>query len=86
MRKASDQLRSAASPLAPRSRRVATVSSGLARLRVRAAGHTLLIATHLRREAALADRLLRIDHGRVVQDLRRGTPEFEAALSALRPD
>ena len=35
---------------------------------------------------ALADRLLRIEHGRVTQDLRRGTPEFEAALSALRPD
>lgn len=63
-----------------------TANDLLARLRVRAAGHTLLIATHLRREAALADRLLRIDHGRVVQDLRRGTPEFEAALSALRPD
>ena len=64
----------------------ATARDLLARLRVRAAGHTLLIATHLRREAALADRLLRIEHGRVTQDLRRGTPEFEAALSALRPD
>ncbi|HZF82335.1 MAG TPA: ATP-binding cassette domain-containing protein, partial [Burkholderiaceae bacterium] len=64
----------------------ATANDLLARLRVRAAGHTLLIATHLRREAALADRLLRIDHGRVVQDLRRGTAEFAAALSALRPD
>jgi len=58
----------------------------LLRLRAHAAGRTLLIATHLRREAALADRLLVLRAGRIVADLRRGTTAFEAALSALRPD
>lgn len=53
----------------------------------RRSGHrTFVIATHLRREAALADRLLVIRAGKVRHDLRRGTPEFDAALSALRPD
>lgn len=58
----------------------------LRRIAARAEGHTLLVATHLRREAALADRLIRIDHGRLVADLHRGTPAFDAALRALRPD
>lgn len=52
----------------------------------RADHRTVVIATHLRREAALADRLLLMRAGAVEQDVRRGTPEFDAALSALRPD
>jgi ATP-binding cassette subfamily C protein CydC len=63
----------------------ATAHDVLLRLRAQAAGRTLLIATHLRREAALADRLLVLRAGRIVADLRRGTTAFEAALSALRP-
>ncbi|MBT2301161.1 ATP-binding cassette domain-containing protein [Variovorax paradoxus] len=64
----------------------ATAHDVLQRLRVNAAGRSLLIATHLRREAALADRLLCMRAGRVTADLRRGTAAFDAALSALRPD
>jgi ATP-binding cassette subfamily C protein CydC len=64
----------------------ATAHDVLQRLRVQAAGRSLLIATHLRREAALADRLLCMRAGRVTADLRRGTTAFDAALSALRPD
>ncbi|WP_077003252.1 amino acid ABC transporter ATP-binding/permease protein [Variovorax sp. KK3] len=64
----------------------ATAHDVLQRLRVQAAGRTLLIATHLRREAALADRLLVMQPGRIVADLRRGTAAFEAAMAALRPD
>ncbi len=63
-----------------------TANDVLRRLAARADGRTLLIATHLRREAALADRLLCLREGRIVADLRRGTPGFEAALRALRPD
>lgn len=63
-----------------------TAHDVLRRVAARAEGRTLLIATHLRREAALADRLIRIDHGRLVADLHRGTPAFDAALRALRPD
>ena len=63
-----------------------TARDVLRRLREHASGRTLLIATHLRREAALADRLLCLRQGRVIADLRRGTDEFDAALAALRPD
>jgi ATP-binding cassette subfamily C protein CydC len=63
-----------------------TAHDVLRRVAARASGRTLLIATHLRREAALADRLIRIEHGRLVADLHRGTPAFDAALRALRPD
>lgn len=58
----------------------------LQRLRSHAQGRTLLIATHLRREAALADRLLVFRQGRLADDLRRGSAGFAAALQALRPD
>lgn len=58
----------------------------LRRIATQAEGRTLIVATHLRREAALADRLLCLRHGRIVADLRRGAPGFEAALLALRPD
>ena len=58
----------------------------LQRLVQHAGKRTVLIATHLRREAALADRLVRMEAGRMVADVRRGTSDFEAALRALRPD
>ena len=58
----------------------------LQRLRARSDGRSLLIATHLRREAALADRLVSLRDGRIVGDARRGTPAFEAALAGLRGD
>ncbi|KLN53031.1 amino acid ABC transporter ATP-binding/permease protein [Variovorax paradoxus] len=58
----------------------------LRRLCAQAGPRTLLIATHLRREAALADRLVCMRQGRIVAELRRGSPAFDAALNALRPD
>jgi ATP-binding cassette subfamily C protein CydC len=63
-----------------------TASDVLQRLAARCEGRSLLIATHLRREAALADRLLSLRDGRIVGDARRGTPAFEAALAGLRGD
>jgi len=62
----------------------ATAADVLARLARHASGRTLLVATHLRREAALADRLLVMKDGRIDADLRRGTPAFDAALDTLR--
>jgi len=56
----------------------------LTRLALHARGRTVLLATHLRREAALADRLLVLKEGRIHADLRRGTDAFDAALDALR--
>jgi len=52
----------------------------------RAEGQTMVIATHLRREAALADRLVGVRNGRIAFDVRRGTQDFDAALAALRQD
>jgi ATP-binding cassette subfamily C protein CydC len=65
---------------------IATARDVLQRVGQCAAGRSLLIATHLRREAALADRLVCMREGRIVADLRRGTEAFDAALRALRPD
>jgi len=64
----------------------ATSHDVLRRLSEQAEGKSLLIATHLRREAALADRLVCLRDGRIVADLRRGTEAFDAALQTLRPD
>lgn len=58
----------------------------LQRLAQHAGPRTLLVATHLRREAALADRLVCMRHGRIVADLRRGSDAFDAVLRCLRPD
>lgn len=64
----------------------ATAADVLARLHALGAGRAWLMATHLRREAALADRLLVLRGGRFEAELPRGSPGFEAALAALRPD
>ncbi|MEZ2296146.1 amino acid ABC transporter ATP-binding/permease protein [Variovorax sp. RCC_210] len=58
----------------------------LQRLARHAGARTVLIATHLRREAALADRLLCMRQGRIVADLRRGSDAFDTAWRSLRPD
>lgn len=47
---------------------------------------TLIIATHLQREAQLADRLLWLEHGRICEQARRGEPAFDTLLHRLRPD
>ncbi|WP_293779318.1 ATP-binding cassette domain-containing protein [uncultured Oxalicibacterium sp.] len=47
---------------------------------------TMLIATHIRREAALADRILRMHRGAIVADIRRGEPLFGVLLASLRQD
>ena len=64
----------------------ATADDVLLRLSQHAHGRSLLIATHLRREAALADRLICLQAGHIVADVRRGSAEFDAVLHALRAD
>ncbi len=49
-------------------------------------GRTVIIATHIRREAAIANRLVILEHGRIVAAHSRGTQDFDTALAALRPD
>jgi ATP-binding cassette subfamily C protein CydC len=64
----------------------ATARDVLARLDARAARRTIIIATHIGREAELADRLLILDRGRLAATVERGETGFEAALAGLRPD
>lgn len=47
---------------------------------------SLLIATHIRREAEIADRLIMINSGRIISVYRRGEPGFTETLATLRPD
>jgi ATP-binding cassette subfamily C protein CydC len=63
-----------------------TARDVLRRLRECARGRTVLMATHLRREAAQADRLVWMDGGRIVADCSRGESRFDSLLESLRPD
>ncbi|MBN8939701.1 MAG: thiol reductant ABC exporter subunit CydC [Rhizobiales bacterium] len=63
-----------------------TAGDVLERLAERLGGHSLVVVTHLRREAALADRLLILEMGCIVASPQRGESGFDAALAALRPD
>ncbi|MBY5403975.1 amino acid ABC transporter ATP-binding/permease protein [Rhizobium leguminosarum] len=64
----------------------ATARDVLIRLSAMAAGRSLVIATHIRREAAIADRIAVIEGGRITEISRRGEAAFEKALDRLRPD
>jgi ATP-binding cassette, subfamily C, bacterial CydC len=63
-----------------------TARDVLARLRQRGRDKTLLIATHLRREAEWADAVAVMHQGRLQALHRRGSSEFDAVLASLRPD
>ncbi|MBY5773422.1 ATP-binding cassette domain-containing protein [Rhizobium laguerreae] len=63
-----------------------TARDVLCRLSAMAAGRSLVIATHIRREAAIADRIAVIEGGRIIEVSRRGEAAFEKALGRLRPD
>ncbi|MBY5813372.1 ATP-binding cassette domain-containing protein, partial [Rhizobium leguminosarum] len=63
-----------------------TARDVLSRLSAMATGRSLVIATHIRREAAIADRIAIIEGGRISEVSRRGEAAFEKALDRLRPD
>ncbi|RUM00422.1 amino acid ABC transporter ATP-binding/permease protein [Rhizobium chutanense] len=63
-----------------------TARDVLCRLSDMAAARSLVIATHIRREAAIADRIAVIEGGRISEISRRGEAAFEKALDRLRPD
>lgn len=63
-----------------------TARDVLRRLDAKAGKRCVIVATHVGREAALADRLVAIENGRIVSDCRRESPAFAAALAGLRPD
>jgi ATP-binding cassette subfamily C protein CydC len=58
----------------------------MTRLAEKAEGRSLVIATHIRREAAIADVIAILAGGRIEEVSRRGEAAFEKALNRLRPD
>ncbi|MFZ2872712.1 ATP-binding cassette domain-containing protein, partial [Zavarzinia sp.] len=62
----------------------AVATDVLARLAAAVEGRTLVIATHLRREAALADRLIAVGGGGIQREARRGEPGYDEMLAGLR--
>jgi ATP-binding cassette subfamily C protein CydC len=58
----------------------------LQRLSAKAARRTLLIATHIRREAEIADRLIAMKEGRIIDQASRADAQFEVLLASLRQD
>ncbi|MDQ0322727.1 ATP-binding cassette subfamily C protein CydC [Pararhizobium capsulatum DSM 1112] len=47
---------------------------------------TVVIATHMQREAAIADRIILLENGRMTTVARRGESEFQRLLERLRSD
>ncbi|HEV7257073.1 MAG TPA: amino acid ABC transporter ATP-binding/permease protein [Bosea sp. (in: a-proteobacteria)] len=64
----------------------ATARDVMARLRDCAQRRCVVIATHVRREAEAADRLIVMEHGQIVATARRGEAGFAVVLAGLRPD
>ena len=63
-----------------------TAGDVLKRLAAATEGRTLLLATHWRREAEIADRVIWMERGRIAGEALAGTPEFALALGRLRAD
>lgn len=63
-----------------------TARDVLQRLQARRQGQTVVLCTHLQREAQLADRVIWMEGGVVLQQAQRGTPAFDALVQRLRPD
>lgn len=64
----------------------ATARAVMAQLTACAGDRTLVLATHLRREAAIADTLVLLAEGRLQTVARRGAPAYDALLAGLRDD
>lgn len=63
-----------------------TACDVLQRLQARSRGHTVVLCTHLQREARMADRILWMEGGVLCAQARRGEPLFETLVQRLRPD
>lgn len=62
-----------------------TAQDVLDRLSILAKGRTILLATHVLREAMIADRIVIMEKGRIVCDVRRSDSGYATTLAALRP-
>jgi ATP-binding cassette, subfamily C, bacterial CydC len=64
----------------------ATANDILNRLAALVTGRTLIVATHMRREAELCDRIITLEGGRIMDEAMRGSGGFDAALAMLKND
>ena len=62
----------------------ATAEDVLSRLSEQAKGRTLLIATHIQREAQICDRAIVLDQGALIQSMSKGEASFGEILNSLR--
>lgn len=61
-----------------------TAQDVLDRLSILTKGRTILVATHVRREAAIADRIIVLENGRITADICRSDPRYAKTLATLR--
>ncbi len=61
-----------------------TARDVMTRLIDNSAGHTVVMATHVAREARFADKIIEISHGRILRDAQKNTPEFDEIIQNLR--
>ncbi len=62
----------------------ATARDVLARLKAHAQGRTLLMATHIRREAEICDRIIVFDQGALIESVCKGEQRFDTILGLMR--
>lgn len=62
----------------------ATAEDVLERLKARAGSHTLLIATHIRREARICERIIVLNQGALIESVSKGTVRFDEILKTMR--
>lgn len=62
-----------------------TAQDVLSRISIRNQHQSMLIATHIRREAEIADKIICIDEGQSIRVYQQGELGFQSALSQLNP-
>ncbi|SPL63506.1 thiol reductant ABC exporter subunit CydC [Ochrobactrum soli] len=62
----------------------ATAEDVLARLRAQSGGQTLLVATHIQREARICDRIIVLNQGALVESVRMSDQRFGEILNTMR--
>ncbi|MFK0684586.1 thiol reductant ABC exporter subunit CydC [Ochrobactrum sp. BD67] len=62
----------------------ATAEDVLERLKARAGSRTLLIATHIRREARICERIIVLNQGALIESVSKGTVRFDEILETMR--
>ena len=62
----------------------ATAGDVLERLKARTGTRTLLVATHIRREALICERIIVLNQGALIESVGKGTARFDEILETMR--